>query len=123
MRLQDEIADLRDDGFEAEADRLASLEELHARHNARILDLEEDFQENLDDLRRERLQDAQDLATEYQRDIQDLQNEFARELFGDSVVSFTDLTAAQQRQLQSDTQDSSKNGSIWIWNGIATDKI
>ena len=29
MRLQDEIADLRDDGFEAEADRLASLEELH----------------------------------------------------------------------------------------------
>ena len=100
-RLQDEIADLRDDGFEAEADRLASLEELQARHNARILDLEEDFQEDLDDLRRERLQDAQDLATEYQRDIQDLQNEFARELFGDSVISFADLTAEQQRQLQS----------------------
>ena len=99
--LQADIADLRDDGFEAEADRLASLEDLQARHNARILDLEEDFQEDLEDLRRERLQDAQDLATEYQRDIQDLQNEFARELFGDSVVSFTDLTAEQQRQLQS----------------------
>ena len=98
---QDKIDDLRDDGFEAEADRLASLEDLHARHNARILDLEEDFQENLEDLRRGRRQDAQDLATEYQRDIQDLQNEFARELFGDSVISFADLTAEQQRQLQS----------------------
>ena len=99
--LQTKIADLRDDGFEAEADRLASLENLQARHNAKILDLEEDLQEDLDDLRRERIQDAQDLATEYQRDIQDLQNEFARELFGESVISFADLTAAQQRQLQS----------------------
>ena len=81
---------------------MASLENLQARHNAKILDLEEDFQDDLDDLHRERLQDAQDLATEYQRDIQDLQNKFARELFGDSVVSFADLTAAQQRQLQSD---------------------
>ena len=64
MRLQDEIADLRDDAIDGGSGSVgvAYRRTLHARHNeTRILDLRgEIFRSDLEDLRRERLQDAQD---------------------------------------------------------------
>ena len=101
--LQNKIQDLRDQETENEADRLEDIATLHERHNDRLLDLEERFLEDFDDLRTRRTQSAQDALIEYERDLEDLQTRFARQLFGDSVVSFGDLTAEQQQQLQQDT--------------------
>ena len=100
---QEQIADLRDEALDNEADRLESLADLQERHNDRILGLAEKLNEDLEDLRTRRFQSAEDLALEYQRDLEDLQTKFARELFGDSVISFADITAEQQQRLQQDT--------------------
>ena len=101
--LQDEIADLRDDSIEAEADRLETLADLQERHNQRIVDLEEELNRDLEDLRRDRFDDAREDALDYQRDLADLQTEYARKLFGDSVISFGDLTDTQRQQLEANT--------------------
>ena len=101
--LQDDIQDLRDEQVEAEADKLQTLADLHQRHNERIIDLEEELNRDLEDLRRDRFDDARADALDYTRDLEDLQTEYARKLFGDSVISFSDLTAEQRRQLEQNT--------------------
>ena len=101
-RLADDIADLRDDAVDAEADRLESIEDLHDRHLNRVLGLETRFSRDLEDLRRDRIDDAEDIALEYQRDLEDLQNRFTRQLI-DDAISFSDLTADQQRQVTEST--------------------
>ena len=90
-----EIQDLRDETIEAEADRLERIADLQLDHNRRILDLEEELQRDLEDLRRARFDDARDDALDYTRDLEDLQNQYARKLFGDSIISFGDLTEQQ----------------------------
>ena len=100
QRVQEQIADLRADEAQAEANRLETLADLHARHNQRIVDLEEELNRDLEDLRRDRYDDARSDALDYQRDLEDLQTEYARKLFGDSVISFGDLTEEQRRQLE-----------------------
>ena len=102
-QVQEQIADLRADEVQAESDRLETLTDLHARHNERIVDLEEDLNRDLEDLRRDRFDDARSDALDYQRDLEDLQTEYARKLFGDSVISFGDLTEDQRNQLQANT--------------------
>ena len=102
MRLQDEIADIRDDALEAEADRLQSIEDLQDRHLNRVLDLETRFSRDLEDLRRDRIDDTEDLNIEYQRDLEDLQNRFTRSLI-DDVIAFADLTAEQQQRVTEST--------------------
>ena len=97
--LADEIKDLEDQRVENEADRLDAIEDLNARHKSRLLEIEEQFHEDLDDLERDRNQTGEDLLREYQRDLQDLQTETARRLFGEE---FGDLTADQRSRLSED---------------------
>ena len=101
-RQQRDIADLRDDALEAEADRLQSIEDLQDRHLNRVLDLETRFSRDLEDLRRDRIDDTEDLNIEYQRDLEDLQNRFTRSLI-DDVIAFADLTAEQQQRVTEST--------------------
>ena len=101
--LQADIADLREDAVEAEADRLETLADLQERHNQRIVDLEEELNRDIEDLRRDRFDDARADALDYTRDLEDLQTEYARKLFGDSVISFGDLTSEQQQRLEANT--------------------
>ena len=103
QELQDDIKDLRDQEAENEADRLESIANLHERHNQRIVDLEEELNRDIEDLRRDRFDDAREDALDSARDLEDLQTEYARKLFGDSVISFGDLTDDQRRQLEQDT--------------------
>ena len=99
---QDNIQDLRDDALDAHTDHLDTLENLQARHNNRIFDLELDLFRDLDDLRRDRIFDARDDLLDYQRGVEDLQTRFTRRLFGDAI-SFSDLTADQQARVTEST--------------------
>ena len=73
--LQDEIADLRDEEIENEAERQAKITELHEDAARKREEIEEDHQEKLEDIRRKATQSREDVEREFGRDIEDILRE------------------------------------------------
>ena len=111
--LQDDIADLRDEALENEADRQQALQDLADSHQDRLTDIEEDGIRRREDLQRESQRSLEDLRREFQEDQFDVgaqldRGEITREEAEQQISDLTreflrdsgDLQRRQRRALE-----------------------